>query len=270
VRNPHPHCRQFAQGSPLKPTDSQAYLDRKAFFDKILTLYGRNPVLEALQDECIEIHKLHLCKSNKPVKILSDMRSMAEERGIGIDYHDKKTLSRISKNAKQDQGVALDVVMPYSGSVETFLAAHSSYRVIALDGITNPQNLGMIIRSCAAGQVDAVLIPAKGNAQISPLVIKASAGTLFKLPILKTVSLHKALSVMQAQGATLYTLSSDAPKSYTQMTYPACSVFVLGNESSGVTPEIRALCDSSISIPMQRGVESLNVAVTAALLAFME
>jgi 23S rRNA (guanosine2251-2'-O)-methyltransferase len=74
---------------------------------------------------------------------------------------------------------------------------------------------------------------------------------------------------MKEQGATLYTLASDAPQSYRETDYSACTVFVLGNESSGVTPEIRALCESSISIPMQRGVESLNVAVTASLLAFM-
>jgi 23S rRNA (guanosine2251-2'-O)-methyltransferase len=253
----------------LKATDSQDYLTKKAFFDKILTIYGRNAVLEVLQDSSIEIHKLHLSDSNKPATVLTQVRSLARERDVEVDYHDKKALSRISKNAKQDQGVALDIVMPHSGSVETFLAENEQYRVIALDGITNPQNLGMIIRSCAAGEIDAILIPTKGNAQISPLVIKASAGTLFKLPLLKTPSLHKALSAMKEQGATLYTLASDAPQSYRETDYPACTVFVLGNESSGVTPEIRALCESSISIPMQRGVESLNVAVTASLLAFM-
>ena len=254
----------------MKTNDSQAYLDKKAFFDKILTIYGRNAVLEVLQDEAIEIHKLHLSDSNKPAMVLTQARTITRERGIEVVYHDKKALSRISKNAKQDQGIALDIVMPHSGSVETFLAENESYRVVALDGITNPQNLGMIIRSCAAGQIDAILIPGKGNAQITPLVIKASAGTLFKLPILKTLNLKKALESMKKQGATLYTLASDAPQSYRETDYPACTVFVLGNESSGVSPEIRALCESSISIPMQRGVESLNVAVTASLLAFME
>ena len=253
----------------MKTSDSQAYQDKKAFFDKILTIYGRNAVLEALQDETIEIHKLHLSGSNKAAPVLSQMISLAKERDIEVAYHDKQTLSRISKNAKQDQGVALDIILPHAADIETFMAEKDAYRVIALDGITNPQNLGMIIRSCAAGQIDAVLIPSKGNAQISPLVIKASAGTLFKLPILKAPNLKRALESMKEQGATLYTLASDAPRNYRETDYPASTVFVLGNESSGVSLEIRALCESSISIPMQRGVESLNVAVTAALLAFM-
>ena len=253
----------------MKTSDSQAYLDKKAFFDKILTIYGRNAVLEVLQDETIEIHKLHLCDSNKAAPVLTQMLSLAKEREIEVAYHDKQTLSRISKNAKQDQGVALDIILPHSADIETFITDNDIYRVMALDGITNPQNLGMIIRSCAAGEIDAILIPGKGNAQISPLVIKASAGTLFKLPILKTPNLKKALESMKEQGVTLYTLASDAPQSYRETDYPARTVFILGNESSGVSPEIRALCESSISIPMQRGVESLNVAVTASLLAFM-
>jgi len=253
----------------LKTSDSQAYQDKKAFFDKILTIYGRKAVLEVLQDKMIEIHKLHLSDSNKAAPVLTQMLSLAKERDIEVAYHDKQTLSQISKNAKQDQGVALDIMLPHSTDIETFVNENSTYRVIALDGITNPQNLGMIIRSCAAGQIDAILIPSKGNAQISPLVIKASAGTLFKLPILKTPNLKRALESMKEQGAALYTLASDAPRNYRETDYSACSVFVLGNESSGVSSEIRVLCQRSISIPMQRGVESLNVAVTAALLAFM-
>ncbi len=253
----------------MKPTDSREYLVKKAFFDKILTIYGRNAVVEALTDISIEIHKLHLSSSNKPAKVLTQMLSLAKSRGIEVIIHDKKTLSHISKNAKQDQGVALDIILPHSGSVEAFLSDHNHYRIMALDGITNPQNLGMIIRSCAAGNIDAVLIPTKGNAQISPLVIKASAGTLFKLPILRTPSLYKALKVLQSHKASLYMLASDASQSYRETSYASRSVFVLGNESQGVSPEIQNLCDVSISIPMQCDVESLNVAVTASLLAFM-
>jgi len=253
----------------LKRDDSQSYLTKKAFLDKLLTIYGRNAVLEALQDRELEIHRLHLSRSNRPAKVLEQMVEIAQRRGIEVMHHEKQALSRISKNAKQDQGVALDILMPYSGNSTEFLQTHAAYRIIALDGITNPQNLGMIIRSCAAGKIDALLLPTRGNAQISPLVIKASAGTLFKLPILRSESLYKTLTTMQKEGASLYTLASDATEHYREVEYPQRTVFVLGNESSGVSTQIRTLCDHEISIPMQRGVESLNVAVTASLLAFM-
>ena len=249
--------------------DTPEYLAKKAFFDKVLTIYGRNAVMEALEDEAVTIHKLHFSKSNKDANVLEQMKHIAKKRNIDIAYHDKQSLSRISKNAKQDQGVALDIVLEHFGDKDAFLTEHDRYRIIALDGVTNPQNLGMIIRSCAAGNIDAILLPTKGAAQISPLVIKASAGTLFKMPIIKTTNLAKTLKSFQNDGANLYTLSSHASNSYKEQSYGHKSIFVLGNESEGVSKSVEDLCDKSIAIPMQRGVESLNVAVTASLLAFL-
>ena len=249
--------------------DSPEYLAKKAFFDKVLTIYGRNAVMEALEDEAVTMHKLHLSKSNKDADVLEQMKNIAKKRDIEVAYHDKQSLSRISKNAKQDQGVALDIVLEHFGDESSFMEAHKAYRIIALDGLTNPQNLGMIIRSCAAGNVDAILLPTKGAAQISPLVIKASAGTLFKMPIIKTTNLTKTLRSFQDEGADLYTLSSHASKSYKDQSYGNKTIFVLGNESEGVSKAVEDLCDKSIAIPMQRDVESLNVAVTASLLAFL-
>jgi 23S rRNA (guanosine2251-2'-O)-methyltransferase len=247
---------------------SKKYLKKKAFFDKVLTIYGRNAVIEALRDDSLNIYKLHLSLSNKPTTQLKEMVSIAKKRDIEILYHDKKSLSFISKNAKQDQGVALDILMPYSMDIDEFLDSFDSYKIIALDGISNPQNLGMIIRSAVAGDIDAIVLPTKKSAQISPLVIKASVGTLFKIPIIKTDSLFKTLKKLKNSNATIYTLSSHAKISYKDAKYGSKVVFVLGNETQGVTKEIESLSDISIKIPMKRGVESLNVAVTASLLAF--
>ena len=249
--------------------DTPEYLAKKAFFEKVLTIYGRNAVMEALEDESVTLHKLHLSKSNKEADVLEQMKTLAKKRGIEVMYHDKQGHSRISKNAQQDQGVALDMVLEHFGDATSFMQTHQGYRIIALDGVTNPQNLGMIIRSCAAGNIDAIVLPAKGAAQISPLVIKASVGTLFKMPIIKTANLKETLQTFQKEGATLYTLSSHAQHSYKTQRYGDKSIFVLGNESEGVSQAIEALCDKSIAIPMQRGVESLNVAITASLLAFL-
>jgi len=249
--------------------DSKEYLAKKRFFDSLITIYGRNAVLEALQNDTISIHKLHLSDSNKKAPIIEHLIREANRRDIEIVYHDKKALSRISKNSKQDQGVALDIVLNYFGDADSFIADRDSYRILALDGITNPQNLGMIIRSATAGSIDAILLPTKGAAQISPLVIKSSAGTLFRIPIIKSDNLHDMLVKFRSSGAKVYTLSSSATDSYRDIKYDDKTIFVLGNESDGVSSDIESLSDESISIPMRREVESLNVAVTASLLAFM-
>lgn len=246
--------------------DSQEYLDKKAYFEKIITLYGRNVVIEILQDKSVEIHKLHMANSNKQDGAIAEILALAKERNIEISTHDKNALSRISKNAKQDQGVAIDILaQSYTNAKE--IKNLKSYRLIALDGIQNPQNLGMIIRSCAAGEIDGVILPKKSSAKISPLVIKASAGTLFKLPLYYCNGLEDILG--ELKDTKIYALSSHAKQSIYDLKAGEKSIFVLGNESEGVSPEVEKLCNDSIVIPMKRGVESLNVAVTASLIAFM-
>jgi len=247
--------------------DSQEYLHKKAYFDKVITLYGRNVVIEVLQDDTINIHKIHLADSNKTDGAVATILSLAQKRGLEISYHSKQALSRISKNAKQDQGVAIDIIaQTYKNANE--IAKLSSFRLIALDGIQNPQNLGMIIRSCAAGNVDGIILPKKNSAKISPLVIKASAGTLFKLPIYFCEAIEDVLKTL---GDTkIYALSSHAKHSIYELVPHEKTIFVIGNESEGVSSEVQVLCNDTLSIPMNRGVESLNVAIAASLLAFMQ
>jgi len=246
--------------------DSQEYKEKKAFFEKVITLYGRNVIVEMLEDRSIEIHKLHMANSNKSDGAIKKILLLAQKRGIEVTRHEKSALSHISKNAKQDQGVAIDIISKsYQNANE--IKKLQNYRLIALDGIHNPQNLGMIIRSCAAGNVDGIILPKKNSAKISPLVVKASAGTLFKIPIYFCNKLEDVLR--EIDDADIYALSLEAKKDIYNIKEGKKSIYILGNESEGVSPEVAELSNEKLIIPMNRGVESLNVAVTAALIAFM-
>ncbi|WP_444958349.1 23S rRNA (guanosine(2251)-2'-O)-methyltransferase RlmB [Microbulbifer sp. ZKSA002] len=254
--------------------DSSEYLEKKAFFDSLLTIYGRKPVLEALEDLSVPVHKLHLASSNRRDQLIQRMETLAEERQIEIAYWDRKGLSRISKNSRQDQGVALDLALPHYGRAEDFLQKvavpehKNTYELLALDGITNPQNLGMIIRSACAGGIDGIILPKKGCAQIDPLVIKASTGTLFKTRILRCDKLAATLGEFREAGAQVCGLSSHAQTTLKEVSSKVSTIFVLGNETHGVSDAVAAQCNELVRIPMQNDVESLNVAVTAALISF--
>lgn len=249
--------------------DSQEYLEKKRFFNQLLTIFGRKPVLEALQEKGSKIHRLHLAESNKKAKILDDIIALAQQKGAEILYHDSKALSRISKNAKQDQGIAADLICDGYQSHSSFLEQQTGpFELLAIDGVTNPQNLGMIIRSAAAGQIDGILLPQQGCARLDALVIKASAGTLFKAPILRCDKLIDALKDCQQHGAKICGLSSHATETLSQFQNNKGSVFVVGNETDGLSKAVEDICDHWLSIPMRNGVESLNVAVTASLIAF--
>lgn len=243
---------------------------KKTELGKLLTLYGRKPVLEALQDQSLELFRLHLADSNRQEGVLLEIQRLAKQRKIETKTHGKKELSRISKNSQQDQGVALDVVMPKFQQANTYLInPPSDLQIIAIDGITNPQNLGMIIRSVCASKMTALLLPEKGCAKLDPLVIKASAGTLFKCPIIRCENLAATLEIFSKKNVEICILDSHSKQSIFDYHHLGSMIYVLGNETDGVSEEVRKLATTTLAIPLQNGVESLNVAVTAALVSFI-
>lgn len=249
--------------------DRPAYQAKKRFFGRMLTIFGRKPVLEALQDSRLRPYRLHLADSNKSAGIIDEMIQLAAQRGAEVQFHDKQALSRISKNAKQDQGVALDIECEGSADAEDLLAnCPQELDLMALDGITNPQNLGMIIRSVCASPMTGLLLPEKGCARLDALVIKASAGTLFRARIYRCQDLAQTLAGFVRVGTAVYGLDAGATQSLATLTPQPRSIFVMGNETNGLSAEVRAVCTHNLSIPMCNGVESLNVSVAASLLAF--
>lgn len=249
--------------------DSNHYVEKKKFFSTLLTIYGRKPVLEALNTQEVKTFRLHLADSNKPAAILDEIIEKAQSAGTEILYHSRESLSRISKNKKQDQGVALDVKPKGFQDIEEFLSSTpKQYELIALDNITNPQNLGMMIRSVCASPLTALLLPQKGCAKLDALVIKASAGTLFKAKIIRCADLGESLKQLSGAGGQIIGLDLNSTHSFKALDASDKKIFVLGNETEGLQPTIKALCHSRVKIPMENNVESLNVAVTASIIAF--
>ena len=239
---------------------------------KTLTIYGRKPVLEALQDSRLSPSRLHLADSNKPGGIVGQIEHLAKNQTIDIQVHTRQSLSRISKNGKQDQGVALDLFCPEFDSFENFITAErhfdNRFRAVLLDGITNPQNIGMIIRSCCAAGIDAIFYPKRSVATLGPLVIKGSAGTLFNAPIVQCEDARLTAQTLKGNGFDIAVLDSHADLSLFDFEPAKPTLYVLGGETEGVDSTIKNAATVSLRIPMSNNVESLNVAVTAALVAF--
>jgi len=256
------------------------YHQKKNKYDGMLTIYGRKPVLEALLDPSISVAKIHLAQSNKPASILSNIERLAISQNVELNWIDKRELSRISRNSKQDQGIAADLTLANYFTLDDFFTQYlgtPNDRFLVLDAVTNPQNVGMIIRSAAAARITAVVIPKQGTSELGPLVIKASAGAIFKCPIIRCESLIEALSTLSEHKILLATLNarSNTQGNSKEIAYrdlrESCkqaTAFILGNETDGISDTAQRKADFNVYIPMNNGVESLNVAITAALIAF--
>jgi 23S rRNA (guanosine2251-2'-O)-methyltransferase len=137
-----------------------------------------------------------------------------------------------------------------------------------LDGVNNPANVGMIIRTAAAAGAGGIVLPRAGSPDVDPLVIKASAGVAFHAPIIRCRTGAEAAEELGRVGFRVYGLSGGGKTSLYDEEIPDRAAFVLGNESAGLARETEQWVDRWLSIPMAGGVESLNVASAAAVVAF--
>ncbi|MCA9537366.1 MAG: RNA methyltransferase [Myxococcales bacterium] len=235
--------------------------------DRCITVYGRKPVLEALLDRRVTIEKL-LIAQNAHGEQVEAIRAEAKRRGVRPKTCPPREVTRLSRNGRQDQGVALDVVAPRMRALDAFLADGQAGHLLLLDGLTNPANVGLLLRTAVAAGLAGVVLPRAGCPEVGPLVIKASAGVAFRAPILRAPSAVEAADALRAAGFALIGLRGHEAVDLYGFTPPAKAVFVLGNETAGVSEAVSARLDAFVSIPMCAEVESLNVAVAGAVVAF--
>jgi|TARA_B110000263_G_C15306766_1_gene510816 23S rRNA (guanosine2251-2'-O)-methyltransferase len=232
---------------------------------QLITIFGRKPVLEVLQSPT-QVVRLHISREVRRQGIIVDILKLAETRDIEVQTHSKRELSYISKNNRQDQGVALDLFAPNLLSLDSL--PETATALLLIDGVTNPQNLGIIIRSVAASPMHGLILPKKGCAGLGPLVYKASAGTLIKATIYQCDDTNQGLLAVKEKGFSVYGLAADGSQDLNSITKNDHVVFVLGNESDGMAKETEQMCDVLVNIPMANDVESINVSAAATLVAF--
>jgi 23S rRNA (guanosine2251-2'-O)-methyltransferase len=234
--------------------------------DRFVTVFGRKPVLEALADRRLDVDKVILA-DNARGAAAREIIDAAGARSVPVERATAHRVKVLAGNGKQDQGVLADVVAPRMRRLVDGLVDKPA-RVLVLDGITTPANVGMILRTATAAGVEGIVVPRRGVASIDPLVVKASAGVAFHAPVLRCYTAEEACRALRDAGYPLYALDGAARQSLFDAELPRRAAYVLGGETAGVSDEVRRHVTGLVSIPMAGGVESLNVASAAAVLCF--
>ncbi|WP_219413118.1 TrmH family RNA methyltransferase [Pseudonocardia nigra] len=236
--------------------------------DTFITVYGRKPVLEALDDHTLRVDKVVLAEGlrGEPVRAIL---AAARDRGVQVQRASAHRVKVLAGNGRHDQGVLADVVAPRMAPVADFLdeLGDGPAAVLVLDRVTNPANVGMLLRSATAAGLDGVLLPRRGVPAIDPLVVKASAGVAFRAPVLRAATAEEGCATLRAGGFAVFGLDAGG-ESLLDAALPARVALVLGNETDGLSAAVRPELDAVLAIPMAGGVESLNVASAGAVAAF--
>jgi 23S rRNA (guanosine2251-2'-O)-methyltransferase len=241
--------------------------------DTFITVYGRKPVLEALTDPALTVDKI-ITADNARGDSLSAILSAARARGVPVQRASAHRVKVLAGNGRHDQGVLADVIAPAMRPLADYLEeladlpADTPCALLVLDAVTNPANVGMVLRSATAAGLDGVVMPRRGVPAIDPLVIKASAGVAFRARVLRAATAAEACALLKAAGIRVLGLTSGAPTSLLHDPLPERLALVLGNETEGLSEEVRGQLDGTVSIPMRGGVESLNVASAAAVASY--
>jgi 23S rRNA (guanosine2251-2'-O)-methyltransferase len=231
----------------------------------VLTVFGRKPVLEALTDPSVEVERVLLDRTTKGA-FVRELEAAAATRGVDVTRVAPEKVTRVSGNGRHDQGVVAEVLTRGIASLDAWLAGRAAGPVslVVLDGVTNPSNVGMVLRTVTAAGIDGVVLPEAGSPDLGPLVVKASAGVAFRATVLQAASPATAIASLRAAGVTSVGLRGGDAADLFRAPLPERAAFVLGNETHGVS----VACDQWRSIPMAGGVESLNVAVAAGIVAY--
>ncbi len=258
-RNDHRHVKHAARREPMrgKPTrEGKIYI------------YGKHALTEALLNRPEVIRKVFLAADLKE-GVLRDL----------LKKHNIPTAELMQGKGKElvgrdtaHQGV-IATMDPHALliTLDEFLATvdlSKNPAVAVLGEVQDPHNVGAIIRSAAAFGLSAVLIPEHNQAGITGAVVKSSAGMTFRIPLVTIGNVNNTLSILKKKGFWTYGLAMDGKVALGSDTFAAPCAFVVGNEGAGVREKTLATCDVTLSIPMHSRTESLNAAVSSAIVFY--
>lgn len=230
--------------------------------------YGKHALAEALEHAPDgTVKKVFLAPTIDDPTLFT----LLKKRGIAPAALSAKAVSGAGAEAAHQGVIALIDTTPLMTPFDKFLAGldlDKNPALALLGEIQDPHNVGAIIRSAAAFGLAGVLIPKDRQAPVTGAVIKASAGMVFRMPLVSIGNVNQAIRELKEKRFWIYGLSGDGENLLQKESFTEPSVFVVGNEANGIREKTGELCDIMLKIPMHPRTESLNAAVSAAIVMY--
>jgi 23S rRNA (guanosine2251-2'-O)-methyltransferase len=256
MRPNHPAAKRAAKAQQRRPA-------RKT--DDTEIVLGRNPVVECLRAG-VPATALYIALGAEADERLTESVKLAADSGISILEVPRHDLDRIAANGLH-QGIALQVPPYRYAHPDDLLAAATKDSVpalmVALDNISDPRNLGAIVRSVAAFGGHGVVIPQRRSASVTAVAWRTCAGAAARIPVARATNLNRTLKDWANAGVQVVGLDAGGDTMIDDLDGSGPTVVVVGSEGKGLSRLVRENCDAVVSIPMAGATESLNASVAA-------
>ncbi|MDR0904824.1 MAG: 23S rRNA (guanosine(2251)-2'-O)-methyltransferase RlmB [Oscillospiraceae bacterium] len=230
---------------------------------------GRNAVIEALKAE-VPLDKVYILKGDD-APTLRLIASKARAAGAVVVDADRRKLDAMSRTHAHQGVIATTPAAEYveiSDILNIAKAKGEQPLVIVCDEISDPHNLGAIIRTAEASGAHGVIIPKRRSAGLTAIVAKTSAGAAFHVPTARVANISAALEELKRAGVWIYGAAADGEKSLWETDLTGSAAIVIGSEGEGISRLVKENCDFIVSIPMSGKMASLNASVSAAVLMY--
>lgn len=238
----------------------------KELLDKI---EGRNPVMEAIKAERT-IDKIFILKGEKEGSIVKII-AMAREKGIVIQEVEKAKLDQLAQTGAHQGIVAFVSTYDYVDVKDIINAAREKGEqpfIIILDEITDPHNLGSVLRSANAAGAHGVIIPKRRSVGLSAVVAKSSAGAIEYVPVAKVSNIAQTIDSLKEENIWVVGTDANGQKVHFESDLKGPIALVIGSEGEGLGRLVKENCDFLVKVPMKGKISSLNAGVAAAVLMF--
>lgn len=227
-------------------------------------IYGINPVLEQLLADPGKLELINLPRG--PLRgQLGRIARQAREMKVRLVYVDRKSLNRMAGGGAHQGVVARISEYNYATLDEVLIALKPPVRIVILDGIQDPQNLGAIVRTSVCLNVDCIIIPDRNAAGMTAAAIKASAGTAINAKVVKVKNIARTIKTLKGKNIWAVAVAADGEKDIGELDSSTSYALVFGSEGKGIRKLVREGCDISAHIPIKDESESLNVSVAVGI-----
>ena len=233
-----------------------------------IEIYGIHAILEAIETET-NLEKVWLLKGNRG-SLFQRLEQSLRQNNISHSYVPKERLDRF-KNKNHQGAIATISKIKF---IEIEVLIENAFKIndfptfILLDGITDARNVGAILRSCAATGVNGLIIPQTGSAPINDATIKTSAGAAFKVPISRVNHLKDAVYLLKTYETQIIGISEKSNENLFSLSFEKASAIIMGSEDRGIQSSLLKMCDNSVKLPMEKGIDSLNVSVACGIVLY--